>query len=346
MVNGAGVIGGFERSLLEARLYPLKARGVETLQINLGYLCNQACSHCHVEASPTRVEVMSKEVMEGCLKAIDSSRLCPTGVEADGASPGVAILKVDLTGGAPEMNPNFRWFVTELKERGCHIISRCNLTILTEEGYEWLPEFYRENDVEVVASLPCYTKENTDAQRGRGTFERSIEGIGILNGLGYGGGDRTLNLVYNPGGPYLPPLQVSLESDYRRNLGSDFGVTFDSLFTITNMPIGRFLESLKSSGEREGYMGVLVEAFNGEAAANVMCRELISVGWDGALYDCDFNQILGLQLSNSKRGAQLPLTIEDFDAALLSSREILTGNHCYGCTAGAGSSCGGAVVGA
>ncbi|MBE9532406.1 MAG: arsenosugar biosynthesis radical SAM protein ArsS [Proteobacteria bacterium] len=317
----------FDDSLKDTGLYPLRALSVKTLQVNLGFRCNQACVHCHVLAAPTRTESMSKEVMDSCLKALS---LEESQVET-----------VDITGGAPEMHEEYRWFVESLRTLGLNIKTRTNLTILMEAGFTDLPEFFASNSVEVIASLPCYTQDNVDGQRGQGVFDASIVALKRLNNVGYGleGTGLKLNLVYNPAGALLPPSQAALEEDYRDRLLEDFGIRFTNLFTITNMPIGRFKEALESSGGLVDYMELLRASYNPEAAGNVMCREILSVGYDGSLYDCDFNQVLGLKCASSA-----PSHIDDCDFEKLSTRQIITGSHCYGCTAGAGSSCGGTVA--
>ena len=315
----------FELALADSRLPPLAARGIDILQINVGKLCNQTCGHCHVDAGPDRREVMSRETMELCLEAA-----------ADGEIP-----TLDITGGAPELNPYFRWLVEEADGRGHRVIDRCNLTIMLVPGFSDLPEFFAEHRVEVVASLPCYLKENTDAQRGEGVFDRSIEALKRLNATGYGRSDTglTLTLVYNPIGPVLPPAQAKLEAAYRQELRSRYGVEFTRLYTIANMPINRFLDDLLTTGRYETYMQELIAAFNPRSVGGLMCRNTISVNWDGTLHDCDFNQMLGLGLAPDQ-----PLHIRDFHPAKLKSRRIVTGQHCYGCTAGAGSGCQGAIV--
>lgn len=288
----------------------------------MGRLCNQACKHCHVDAGPNRKEIMSKETMEMCLEVLRREKY-PT---------------VDVTGGAPEMNPDYRWFIRSCAAIGCHVKTRTNLTILLEDGYKDLPEFFAEKRVEVIASLPYYLPDTTDRVRGKEVFTASIEVLKILNSAGYGteGSGLILNLVYNPCGAFLPPSQKAIEADFRRELKKRYGITFTNLFTITNMPVGRFL---KDSGNLERYMDHLVASYNPSAAANVMCRQTLSVSWDGFLYDCDFNQMLGLGCNH---GA--PAHIKDFDGKSLDARRIVTGPHCYGCTAGAGSSCTGTVV--
>ena len=315
----------FEETLRNHACPPLHAAGLQVLQINVGKLCNQTCRHCHVDAGPDRREIMLQETMEQCLKALDSSE----------------IHTVDITGGAPEMNPHFEWFVKEVRSRNRHVIDRCNLTILLASGFTHLPQFLAEHQVEVVASLPCYLEENCDRQRGNGVFRRSIEALQRLNSLGYGRPDQplTLSLVYNPVGPSLPPDQPGLEAAYREQLKSRFGIEFNRLLTITNMPISRFLDDLLQAGKYETYLEKLIEAFNPKAAEGVMCRTTLSVDWQGNLYDCDFNQMLELPVAPGR-----PRHIREFKPAALNGRPIRTGRHCYGCTAGAGSSCQGALL--
>ena len=315
----------FQKVLARHGLDPMRATGIEVLQINLGKLCNQTCRHCHVDAGPQRREIMSGETIAACLQTLARTTI-PT---------------VDITGGAPEMNPHFRSLVAESRGLGRHVIDRCNLTILLAPGFEDLPEFLAAQRVEVVASLPCYLAENVDRQRGGGVFARSLEALRRLNALGYGShdGGLTLTLVYNPLGPMLPPQQAHLEADYRRELSARYGIVFTRLHTITNMPISRFLDDLLQSGEYEAYMEKLIDAFNPAAAEGVMCRNMISVDWQGNLFDCDFNQMLDLGLSPG-----LPTHIRDIDMDQLDGRQINTGRHCFGCTAGAGSGCQGAVV--
>jgi len=315
----------FERTLVERGLPPLRANGVQVLQINVGKLCNQTCSHCHVDAGPERREIMTRETFEACLRVIASTQ----------------IETVDLTGGAPEMNPHFEWFVTEVRRLGRQVIDRCNLTILTAPGFTHLPEFLAAQQVQVVASLPCYLEENCDRQRGDGVFVKSIEALQMLNSLGFGiaNSGLRLSLVYNPVGPSLPPAQTKLEAAYRDQLRSRFGIEFNRLYTITNMPISRFLDDLLRSGKYEEYMQKLLAAFNPQAVDAVMCRTTLSVDWRGNLYDCDFNQMLELPVAHS-----VPRTIHEFDLESLAARRIVTGRHCYGCTAGAGSSCQGALL--
>jgi radical SAM/Cys-rich protein len=321
-----GVRPSFDEKLIQAGLGELRASGViETLQVNVGKLCNQACKHCHVDAGPHRTEIMSRETMDHVLDAVRRHR----------------IPNVDITGGAPELNPNFAYLVTEARAAGAHVIVRHNFTVQFEEGVNGLPHFFRENAVEIVASLPYFLAEQTDAQRGRGVFEKSLEGMRRLNGLGYGqeGSGLLLNLVYNPVGAYLPPSQASIEADFKRELRARYGLEFNRLYTITNMPISRFLEMLRRTGNLEKYMDKLVQSFNPATVPGLMCRSMLSVGWDGRLYDCDFNQMLELPIAN---GAGITIAEADLDS--LRNRAILTGQHCFGCTAGAGSSCGGAVV--
>lgn len=314
----------FPDALADSGLWPLRATGVRVLQVNVGKLCNQTCRHCHVDAGPDRTEVMSRETMQLCLDALARADI-PT---------------LDVTGGAPELNPDFRWLVEQARGLGRHVIDRCNLTILLAPRYEDLPDFLARHNVEVVASLPCYLPANTDRQRGDGVFDRSIEALRRLNSLGYGHTDGLpLTLVYNPLGPSLPPPQPQLEDAYRRELSSRYGVAFTRLFTVTNMPISRFLDDLLQSGRFDEYMHKLTDAYNPAAAAGVMCRTTLSVCWDGRLSDCDFNQMLDLGLT-----AGLPAHIRDFNSETLATRRIVTGQHCYGCTAGAGSGCQGAIV--
>ncbi len=310
---------------LAAHGLELRAASVETLQVNVGKLCNQACKHCHVDASPKRTEIMRHETAEQVLAALQGFRI-PT---------------LDLTGGAPELNPSFRWLVTEARALDTHVMVRHNLTVMFEPGQEDLPEFFRAQQVEVISSLPYFQEQQTDAQRGNGVFTKSIAALRKLNAVGYGvaGSGLLLHLVYNPVGAFLPPAQSSIEADFKRELLSRYQLTFNHLYTITNMPISRFLEYLRRSGNEERYMRKLVEAFNPNAVAGVMCRGLVSVDWTGKLYDCDFNQMLELTVEE-----EAPQTIAEFDPMKLADRRIVTGAHCFGCTAGAGSSCGGAVA--
>jgi radical SAM/Cys-rich protein len=324
-VLNAGPCRPFESALADSGLSPLRAAGIAVLQVNVGKLCNQTCRHCHVDAGPERREVMTRETMQACLDVLARTNI-PT---------------LDVTGGAPEMNPHFRWFVGEARALGRNVIDRCNLTILLAPGFDDLPVFLAAHQVEVVASLPCYLPQNVNAQRGDGVFDKSIAALRRLNALGYGrpDGGLALNLVYNPVGPSLPPPQAKLEADYREQLRSHYGVEFNRLYTITNMPISRFLDDLLQTGRYDAYMQKLIDAYNPAAAEGVMCRTIVSVGWDGRLYDCDFNQMLDLGLAPG-----LPRKIHDFDPDRLAARRIVTGHHCYGCTAGAGSSCQGATV--
>lgn len=304
---------------------PLSATGIRVLQINVGKLCNQTCAHCHVDAGPHRREIMSRETAELCMGVLSAT----------------AIPVVDITGGAPELNPNFRWLVRQARLLGRHVIDRCNLTVLLLPAQADLIGFLAAHKVEIVASMPCYLEENVDRQRGDGVYRKSIEAIQRLNAAGYGrpGSGLLLNLVYNPVGTALPPAQAALEQDYKRELAGRFGIVFNSLYTMTNMPISRFLESLQQTGKYEAYMEKLVRAYSAEAADNVMCRSMLSIGWDGTMYDCDFNQMLDMPVNH---GA--PRHIRDFRREDLAARRIVTGQHCYGCTAGAGSSCGGATM--
>jgi len=304
---------------------PILATGIEIFQINLGYRCNLECRHCHVAAGPERRELMSRELMERCLDIIRAHPI-PT---------------IDITGGAPELHPHFPWFLEECAALGRRLLVRTNGVVLLEEGYGSFLDLYTRLRVEVVVSLPHVDPRITDRQRGEGVHARLIDALRKLNARGYGqpGSGLVLNLVHNPGGAYLPGLQGSLEARYRQVLRDKYGIGFNNLFCITNMPIGRYLAFLKRSGNYEDYMDALVRAFNPLALANVMCRTTLSVGWDGRLYDCDFNQMLGLTVNH---GA--PEHIERFDGKMLATRRVVTGNHCYGCTAGAGSSCQGEVA--
>ena len=315
----------FTEALAAAGLAPLRPAPLEVFQVNLGKLCNQTCRHCHVDAGPDRREVMSRETMALCLAALDRSPSLRT---------------VDLTGGAPELNPEFRWFVRELRARELHVIDRCNLTVLETPSHRDLPAFFAHNRVEVACSLPHYAKLGTDRQRGDGVFDASIRALVRLNEVGYGDGSSGLRLVLvtNPVGAFLPAAQSSVEREWKRELARRYGVRFDALYTITNMPISRYLEWLQESGNLESYMARLVAAFNPRAAAGVMCRVTISIGWDGALYDCDFNQMLAMESDVARPH------VRDFDVDALAARAIAVDRHCFGCTAGAGSSCGGATT--
>jgi radical SAM/Cys-rich protein len=315
----------FAQVLREHGLGPLRRQRPRTLQINVGKLCNQACHHCHVDAGPKRREQMTRPV---------AARL----IELLKASP--AISTVDLTGGAPELNANFRPLVEQARAIGLHVIVRCNLTVLFVPGMEWLPAFYRDAQVELVSSLPCYTEQNVDQQRGKGVFAQSIAALRRLNELGYGRPPLSLNLVYNPVGACLPPQQAELEARYRIELEKT-GVAFDHLFTITNLPIQRFARQLRTWGKEAEYMSLLVNHFNPAAVSGLMCRSLVSAGYEGTLYDCDFNQMVEMPLI--LRGQ--PLSIWDVDdLGVLENAPVSTASHCFGCTAGAGSSCGGAII--
>ncbi len=315
----------FDEQLTRSGLFPLTATGIEILQINVGKLCNPTCHHCHVDAAPDRKEIMTRETAQLCIEVLKKSD----------------IPKVDITGGAPELNPSFRWLVTEARQLGRHVIDRSNLSVLLLPAQRDLGGFLAENHVEIIASLPYFAADRTDSQRGAGVFDKSVEALRKLNALGYGreGSGLTLNLVYNPTGAFLPPVQDAVEADFKRELGARYGIVFNSLYVITNMPISRFLEFLLRTDNYDRYMSRLIRAYNPRAAAGVMCRHTLSVGWDGVLYDCDFNQMLDLPVAH---GA--PAHLRDFAQGHLDTRHILTGQHCYGCTAGAGSSCGGATA--
>ncbi|MGH8442026.1 MAG: arsenosugar biosynthesis radical SAM (seleno)protein ArsS, partial [Nevskiaceae bacterium] len=321
-------------ALLRERGITLPPLSVDTLQANITKLCNQVCRHCHVDASPARTEKLSRAGIE---KLVEILVRHPQ------------ITKLDVTGGAPELHPDFDWLVAQATTLGRHVMVRHNLTVTfdgnpqTKESKEYLPEFFARHRCEVISSLPYYQEYFTDAQRGNGVFQKSINGLQRLNALGYGqdGTGLVLNLVYNPVGPYLPPAQPALEADYKRELKDKFGIVFNGLFTITNMPINRFRLHLEKSGQYDAYMEKLLAAFNPAAAEGVMCRSLISVGHDGTLYDCDFNQMLEMEVRN---GSGKPATIYDFDFDALVARRIRFDAHCLGCTAGAGSSCGGATA--
>lgn len=316
----------FQQKLEETRLFPLKPTGAQIFQVNVGKMCNQVCKHCHVDAGPDRKEIMTRETMQQCLDALKANPSLQT---------------VDLTGGAPEMNPHFRWFVEEIKKLDRHVIVRCNLTIiLANKKYNNLPAFYQQHGVEVVSSLPFYTQDRTDRQRGNGVFNDSIKALQMLNAVGYGKTESglVLNLVYNPAGAFLPAPQAALEKEYKKALADKYSISFNNLFAITNLPISRFLDYLLQSGNYEKYMEKLVAAYNPAAAAAVMCRSTISISWDGYLYDCDFNQMLDLKVDCGAKH------ISQFDTTTLNNRDIVVNQHCYGCTAGSGSSCGGAVA--
>jgi radical SAM/Cys-rich protein len=298
-----------------------------TLQINVGKLCNQACHHCHVDASPKRTELMSDSTAKRVIELLTNSS---------------SISEIDITGGAPELNRNFKSLVEKARARKYAVAVRCNLTVLFEPGMEWLPEFYRDHKVHLICSLPCYSRENVEQQRGPGVFSKSIQALQSLNHLGYGR-ELELDLVYNPVGPSLPPRQDQLEARYREELGQNFAIVFNRLFTITNMPINRFARQLQHWGKFSEYMGLLVNHFNPATVKGLMCRRLVSVSWDGLLFDCDFNQMLELPIFDSDARAPLSIWhVEDLNS--LNGARIVTASHCFGCTAGAGSSCGGALA--
>lgn len=322
-----GKLPTFKQKIDPIDEYPLKPTGIEIFQVNVGYMCNQVCKHCHVDAGPDRKEIMTRETMQLCLDILEETN----------------IHTLDLTGGAPEMNPDFRWFVVEANKRGVkEIIVRSNLTIiLANPKYHDLPQFFKENNVRVVSSLPFYQPEKTDRQRGEGVFAKSIEALKMLNEVGYGveGTGLFLDLVYNPSGAFLPGDQAALERDFKKELKENYDITFTNLFTITNLPISRFLEFLVRTENYEDYMEKLIHAFNPAAVKGVMCRNTISIDYDGYMYDCDFNQMLDLKV-DKKAGQH----IKDFDIQKLENRDIVISQHCYGCTAGAGSSCQGTVA--
>ena len=321
-----GELPTFKDKIAESNQFPLKPKPLEILQINVGYMCNQVCEHCHVDAGPDRKEIMTKETMQQCLDVIKN-----TGAHT-----------LDLTGGAPEMNPNFRWFVEEAAKAGIKdFIVRSNLTIIrANKKYHDLPEFFKKHNVHVVSSMPHWTRGKTDKQRGEGVFDQSIQALKDLNEIGYGMPDSNLklDLVYNPSGAFLPANQAAMEKDFKKALIEDFGIQFHNLFAITNLPISRFLDFLIASDNYEDYMYALVDAFNPAAVANVMCTNTISVSWDGYLYDCDFNQMLDLKVASKIKH------ISDYNEDILQNRDIIISQHCYGCTAGAGSSCQGTVA--
>lgn len=314
----------FEEILTQNDL-SLRTTNVEILQVNVGKLCNQACKHCHVDASPTRSEIMQRETIDACLEVLRENKI-PT---------------LDITGGAPEMIPDFRYFVTEARKTGAKIMVRHNLTVMFEDGFDDLPEFFAENEVEVVCSLPYFMQQQTDAQRGEGVFDKSVEALKKLNAVGYGiaGSGLILNLVYNPVGAFLPPEQTAIEADFKRELKQRYDIVFNNLYTITNMPIARYLDWLRRSKNEKSYMQKLVNAFNPTTVEGLMCRNTLSVDWLGNLFDCDFNQMLEIPVSD-KVGQK----IQDFSLELFNNREIMTNAHCFGCTAGSGSSCGGTVA--
>ncbi len=297
---------------------PLLSSGVQSLQVNVGYSCNMACRHCHVNGGPDRIEMMEKETVNQVLSLLTTH----------------GIRTLDITGGAPELNPHFSYFVASAKEAGCHVIVRSNLTIFFEQGFEHLPDFYNEHGIEITASLPYYLDSSVDRVRGAGAFGKSIRALHQLNLLGYGDGSgmKRLNLVYNPAGTFLAPDQKNLEQEYRKALAADHDISFDHLYVFSNMPIGRFRDHLERTGSLDKYLKMLEDAFNPSTLDSLMCRHLVSVGWDGTLYDCDFNQVLGLRMRDP--GSQ---HIRDFDLERITGREIRIGDHCYGCTAGQGS---------
>lgn len=321
-----GELPTFKDKIAETNQFPLQPKKLEILQINLGYMCNQVCEHCHVDAGPDRKEIMTRETMLQCLEVIKN-----TGAHT-----------LDLTGGAPEMNPDFKWFVHEASKAGIKdFIVRSNLTIIrANKKYHDLPDFFKEHNVHVISSMPHYTRGKTDKQRGSGVFDKSIKALQELNARGYGmpGSDLRLDLVYNPSGAFLPGDQTALEKDFKKALKEDFDIEFHNLFAITNLPIARFLDYLIASENYEDYMYSLVEAYNPAAVSNVMCTNTISISWDGWLYDCDFNQMLDLKVASKVQH------ISDYNEALLNDRKIIISQHCYGCTAGAGSSCQGSVA--
>jgi radical SAM/Cys-rich protein len=315
----------FSATLASHGIRALSRRSPATIQVNVGKLCNQACHHCHVDAGPRRTELMTRETAARVLEVLASSPRVET---------------LDITGGAPELNPNFAMLVERARALGRKVIVRCNLTVTLEAGMEWLVDFYRRSGVELVCSLPCYTAENTDRQRGAGVFDKSIVALQQLNAVGFGRGGLRLDLVYNPIGASLPPPQAELEAQYRDALARNFGIVFDRLLTITNMPIARFANQLSAAGNHSAYMSLLVNHFNPATIDALMCRDLVSVGWNARLYDCDFNQMLEIPLGGV--GASTIWDIDD--VGKLAGASVATGSHCFGCTAGAGSSCGGAIA--
>ena len=318
------MITAFDKRVKDTLPEGLYSLGVEILQVNLGFLCNQACSHCHVQASPFRKEIMERSTMELILKAASTLKCS----------------YVELTGGAPEMNPDFKWFVHELTQAGHNVKVRTNLTVLVEPVTAETPKFLKKHRVKLLASMPCYLEANVNSQRGSGVFEKTIAALKQLNSLGYGQEpDLTLDLVYNPGGAFLPPSQQALEADYRRELSSRFGIVFNQLLTITNMPIGRFFAELVQEQKDNEYMTLLQQSFNPLTIDALMCCRQISIGWDGALYDCDFNLSLGVTVNHNA-----PAHVREFDVKALTKRRIVTGDHCFGCTAGSGSSCTGSLI--
>ncbi len=317
MKNGAN-LPAFKDKIQSTQGKPITSCEIKILQVNLGYQCNMACKHCHVQAGPNRSEMMDRDNIDAALRLLEEND----------------IETLDVTGGAPELNPHFHYLIKKAKDLDRHVIVRSNLTIFFEKGMEDLPEFYRENNIEMIASLPYYMEENVDRVRGRGTFQRSMKALQKLNSLGYGtdGAGVHINLVYNPQGAFLPPPQATLEEEYKEELGKGFGISFNKLYTFTNMPIGRFKDFLLRSRNYEKYLDKLICAFNPETLDGIMCTHLINVGWDGTLYDCDFNQMMGLPLLEG-----YPSHIKYFNLSMLSEREIAVDDHCYGCTAGQGS---------
>ncbi len=313
----------FEETLDQNKL-DLRTTNVEILQVNVGKLCNQACKHCHVDASPTRTEIIERKTIDACLDVLRKYKI-PT---------------LDITGGAPELVPDFRYLVEEARKTGAKIMVRHNLTVMFEDGFDDLPEFFAENEVEVVCSLPYFMQQQTDAQRGAGVFDKSVEALKKLNAVGYGieGSGLTLNLVYNPVGAFLPPEQTAIEADFKRELNTRYEIVFNNLYTITNMPIARYLDWLRRSKNEKNYMQKLVNAFNPSTVEGLMCRNTLSVDWRGNLYDCDFNQMLEIPVTKT-----IGQKIQDFSPEAFFNREIMTNAHCFGCTAGSGSSCGGTV---
>jgi radical SAM/Cys-rich protein len=323
-VNKRVILMAFEEKIEQVTGSPLHTVGLDTIQVNMGLQCNQACSHCHLDAGPRRAEMMEWPVMESILGAAGRIR------------PGL----MDLTGGAPELNPHIRKFVMALRDEELNVQIRTNLTVFLEPGVEDLPQLFKNHNVALVGSMPCYLEENVRSQRGYRVYEKSVEALRRLNALGYGSDPRLpLSLVYNPGGAFLPSDQAELEATYRKELLERFGITFNRLLTITNMPLGRFLEKLRAENQDKQYVELLNTSFNPLTLDSLMCRHQISIGWDGTLYDCDFNLALRLPVDH---GA--PDHISRLDPELLATRKIVTGNHCFGCTAGAGSSCKGALA--
>lgn len=324
-IFATGELSKFAEKLKKTNQFPLIPNGLEILQINLGYMCNQVCTHCHVDAGPDRKEIMTRDTMEQCLDIIRDT----------------SAHTLDLTGGAPEMNPNFRWFVEEASKLGIKdIIVRSNLTIIraNKKHYD-LPEFFKKHNIHVISSMPHWTRGKTDKQRGQGVFDLSIKALQELNAVGYGmpESELQLDLVYNPSGAFMPGNQDNMEKDFKKALLDDFGIYFHKLFSITNLPISRFLDYLIASDNYEDYMHQLVESYNPIAVKNLMCKNTLSVSWDGYLYDCDFNQILELKINS-------PLQhISEYNENVINNREIIISQHCYGCTAGAGSSCQGTI---